>query len=205
MASPDSFIYLYENDSYTAIDMRPYLDSTGQERPYIRSTRQGRFLESGEEKRVIPKDYFERVRNASPMLAAFESVYMFNRSSKYVLYSDPLKINREDRLSRFLKIGLVAVTVVAYSKARNDAGKLNGTFSGLNDGNASRNFRTSQAIYYTSLTLTAGVFAYDGYLAFSRFGTRDGVDSLRILERKEQKPEVLFNEPAVSMGWSFRL
>ncbi len=204
-ASPQKFIYLQGDDTYVNIDMRSYMDDTGHERNYIRSTKQGRFLDVEEENNIIPKDYFLKIKRSDPYLAVFESIYSLNRASEYILYSDRLRIEQEDRFSRFMKIGFGVLAAIAYSKTRNDARRLSNTFKGINDENALKNFRTGQVIYYASLSIAAGVFVYDGYLAFTRFGTRDGLEPLNILQRKEQSSDILFNEPSISMRWSLPL
>lgn len=214
----ESVIYLHGNDGFIPLEKRMYIDDSGNLSPYIRSFRNGRFLEENEKSRVIPVDYFNRIRGSDPILASMESVYKLDRSSDYVLYTDPLEAKRQDRFSRIIKISLLALVALSYASVENSASRLEKRFAGINDGNAKRAFLNSQFLYYTSLTATLGFFAYDGFLAYNRFGKRNGIDDLRIRERRELPPDTLFvpnnnsrvNDtlnvfPPICMRWTWRL
>lgn len=129
---------------------------------------------------VVSLEYWDRIRNSSPLEAAFCSILLFHAGQNYEWNSKP---GNEDVWVRAIKIGLVFLTSYFFWEANQANRAIGNSFLGIDDGAAKERFRFYNNAYGISGAATLAFFGYTAVKAYVRFGKDSQGNDLRIQER----------------------
>mgnify|MGYP006921594719 CR=1 FL=1 len=211
LVSVEPVVRYYLPESPLIMGKVQYIDyGTLEQRHYIRTEQNGRFLKPEESVRLLDPGYVERIRQGNRWQAAGESLLFFDRGAEYVHFSEPGRAQRVNWRSRLLKLSSLAATGIAYWNLRSKASEYSRSIRYVNHSVPEARYNRASSYYNLTLIITASIWGYETYRAYADFGTSPEIGDLQIPERTEVDPATFFESMGnadgmiyLSYQWSF--
>ncbi|MCE9501573.1 MAG: hypothetical protein K8R21_13895 [Leptospira sp.] len=150
---------------------------------FARDKEKGRSFSKSEVLDIVSGEYFQKIKESSPLKSAGKSILFLNSAAEYQWYGEKGNSGIEDVTFRVLKISLILLTGYFYSAAHSSNEALKNSYTGVNSGSAEAKFHRNYLGYQIAGALTLLTFSYTAVKAFVRFGHNEKYEDLGIQGR----------------------
>ncbi|TGM58669.1 hypothetical protein [Leptospira adleri] len=155
---------------------------------FIRNPKIGKKFPKQQVLDFVSEEYVRKIQNSSAIDSAWKSLLYFHASSETQWKGFPQETNStdgqwEDSYTRWIKVGLLLLTVAAYADAVQQNNALKNSYSGFNEHEKAA-FQNANTRYQTLAGITLGFFTLATIKAYVRFGRNDHYQDLKIQGRE---------------------